>query len=108
MNKTLELVQVFYYWPKMHKDIRRDVEKCTICQKAKGTSSNVGLYHPFSIPNRSWKCISMDFIIGSPKTRNRFDNIYVVVDMFSKMSHFIPCKAAHDASYTALVFQRIF
>lgn len=55
LNKTLDLVERFYYWPKMQRDVRRYVEQCAICQKIQGTSSNVGLYQPFTIPNRPWK-----------------------------------------------------
>lgn len=44
LKKTLELVQKFYYWPKMQKVIRRYVEQCELCQKAKGIIANIGLY----------------------------------------------------------------
>lgn len=52
LNKTLELVQCFYYWPRMQRDIRRYVEQCMVCQKEKGTSTNAGLYQPLPIPTR--------------------------------------------------------
>ncbi|GLJ08685.1 hypothetical protein SUGI_0093660 [Cryptomeria japonica] len=104
LNKTLELVQRFYYWPKMQKDIRRYVEQYLVCQKAKGNSSNASLYQPLPIPHRPWDCISMDFVVGLPRTQEGFDSIFVVVDRFSKMAHFIPCKTTHDTSHIAYLF----
>jgi hypothetical protein len=38
-----------------------------------------GLLHPFSIPNRPWKHISMDFK-SMPKDKGGFDVILVFVD----------------------------
>ena len=85
----------------MQRDVRRYIEQCGICQNVKGTSSNAGLYHPLTIPNRPWDGISMNFIVGLSRKMIGLDSVFIVVDRFSKMSHFIPYKTTHDATHIA-------
>ena len=64
VEKTLEQLSHFYFWPKMKADVQRYVSKCMACQHAKARSQNAGLYMPLPIPNRPWDSMSMDFVLG--------------------------------------------
>ena len=104
MRKTIKLVQRFYYWPKLVKHVNKYVEKCMVCIKVKGEISNVGLYQPLPIPNMPWDYVSMDFIVGFPRTNQGYDSIYVVVDQFIIMGHCISCRTTNDAIHIACLF----
>jgi hypothetical protein len=48
--------------------------------------------------------ISMDFIMGLPKTQNGYDSIWVIVDRLSKVAHFIPVKTTYKGSKLAELY----
>jgi len=58
---------------------------------------------PINVPIRPWTSISIDFIVGLPKSEG-YTKIWVIVDRFSKMAHFIPLKIQEHIKELALIF----
>jgi hypothetical protein len=65
--------------------VERYVSRCTTYNKAKSPLNPHDLYIPLHVPRGN---ISMDFVLGLPRTKREKDNIFVVVDHFSKMAHY--------------------
>ncbi|KAG8489261.1 hypothetical protein CXB51_017317 [Gossypium anomalum] len=106
VNKTLATLHEHFYWPRMRKDVEQVCERCIACKKAKSKVQPHGLYTPLPIPEAPWIDISMDFVLGLPRTKTGKDSIFIVVDRFSKMSHFIACTKTDDAVHVANLFFR--
>jgi len=105
-DKMLALISSDYYWPKLTSDVDHFVEQCYVCQKSKGVLTNAGLCTPLPVPEAPWLDVSMDFVLGLPRTQRACDSILVVVDKFSKMAHFVACRKTMDVAWIAHLYFR--
>ena len=84
-NKMYHDLKQRFWWTKMKIEIARYIAKCDTCQKVKAIHlRSAGELQPLPIPAWKWEDISMDFIVGLPKTSNGFDSIWVIVDRLSQ------------------------
>jgi len=106
VDKTLDLLKEKFFWPHMRRDVQRHCFICISCLKAKSKTMPHELYTPLPIASAPWENISMNFILGLPRIARGFDSIFVVVDRFSKMTHFIPCHKVDGAQNVSKLFFR--
>jgi hypothetical protein len=77
------------------------------CQNFKEEHRHLaGLLQPFPILEWKWEVVTMDFIIGFPRTCKMHDSIMVVVDKLTKAVHFIPLKTTHKATDVTDIFMK--
>ena len=63
-----------------------------------GHQRPAGLLKPLEIPMWKWENITMDFVVGLPCSPSSKDAIWVVIDRFTNVSHFIPMKTTNFVS----------
>ena len=106
IKKTLSSLKRFFFWPGMKRDVTLYINSCDSCQRNKPVNqAPAGKLQSLPIPTRRWQQVSMDLITGLPPSGG-FDAILVMVDMLSKMSHFVPTVTAVTAEGVADLFFR--
>ena len=98
------MIKSIFYWPGMKTAIENFIAACPVYQRAKHeTCLQPGLLEPLPVADMAWQHISMDFIEGLPKSQGK-DVIMVVVDRFTKYSHFIPLSHPYSVLNVAQSF----
>ena len=88
MNHT---IKENYWWSGMKRDIADFVARCLVCQQVKAEHRKPSrTFQPFPIPEWKWEHITMDFVVKLPRTRAGFDASWVIMDRFTKSTHFLP------------------
>ena len=93
MTKMYQDLRTLYWWSGMKRDVVDYVAKCLTCQQVKAEHQRpVGLLQPLGIPEWIWEDITMDFVVGLPKTIGQNDLVWVIVDRYTKSAYFLPVK----------------
>ncbi|RVW72184.1 Transposon Ty3-I Gag-Pol polyprotein [Vitis vinifera] len=103
-RRTRALLESAYYWPQIRDEVEAYVRTCLVCQQDKVEQRQPrGLLEPLPVAERPWDNVTMDFIIGLPKSEDS-GSIIVVVDRFSKYATFIAAPTDCTAEETARLF----
>ena len=100
-DKPLELVTRNFWWPGIRTEVIAYVQSCLDCQHIKARRhKSYGMLSPLELPYAPWQSISMDFITSLPLSDNcdNCDELWVIVDRFSKIAHFIQLQVGHKSA----------
>jgi hypothetical protein len=104
-TKMYRDLKVRYWWKDMKKDIAHYVNCCDTCSRVKIEHQKpAGLLKPLAIPVWKWEDISMDFVVGLPRTPKGNDSVWVIVDRLTKVAHFVPVKTPYATEKLAELY----
>ena len=70
-----------FWWEGMKREIATYVSQCLTFQQVKAEYQKPpGLLQPLPVPQWKWEHISMDFVVGLPRSQQGHDAIWVIVD----------------------------
>ncbi|KAL4584860.1 hypothetical protein LXL04_009470 [Taraxacum kok-saghyz] len=82
-----------YWWPGMKPRVAKYVSKCATCAQVKAEHQvPFGNIQSLQVPVGKWEDITMDFVMGLPRTSKGNDAIWVIVDRLTKSALFIAMK----------------
>ena len=75
----------------MKREVAKYMAQCLTYQQVKTKHQRpVGPLQSLKIPQWKWEYVTMDFMMGLPRTSKKNDAIWVIVDRLMKTSHFLP------------------
>ena len=105
VTKMYQDVKGMYWWNGMKKDVAQYVASCLTCQQVKFEHQRpTGLLQELPLPEWKWERITMDFVVGLPKTRKGHDSIWVIVYRLTKSAHFLAVKTTYTVAQYAQVY----
>ena len=89
----------------MKRDIAAYIASCLVCQQVKAEHQHpAGMMQPLPIPEWKWDHVTMDFVVGLPRTASGKDTIWVIVDRLTKTAHFIPIRISFSLDRLAKLY----
>ena len=84
-----------YYWSGMKRHVGDFARRCLTCQQVKTEHHKpVGLLQPLEVAKWKWEHVTIDFVTHLPRTPQRHDAVWVIVDRLTKSAHFLVVRMA--------------
>ena len=79
-----------YYWSGTKRHVGDFVRRCLTCQQVKAEHQKPsGLLQPLEVAEWKWEHVTMDFVTHLPRTLQRHEAVWVIVDRLTKSAHFL-------------------
>ena len=89
-TKMYQDLRLQYYWSGMKGHVGDFVRRCLTCQQVKAEHQKPAeLLQPLEVLEWKWEHVTMDFLTHLPRTPQRHDAVWVIVDRLTKSAHFL-------------------
>ena len=79
--KMYHSIRDLYWRDELKKDVADYMSKCSTCQQVKAQYQRpFGKLQSLPIPEWKWERITMDFVVGLPRSSDGYDSIWVIMD----------------------------
>ena len=84
-TKMYQDLRLQYYWSRMKRHVGDFVRRCLTCQQVKAEHQKpAGLLQLLEVAEWKWEHVTMDFVTHFPRTPQRYDAVWVIVDRLTK------------------------
>ena len=108
VGRTIARLQLTWYWVGLHANVRRIIQSCEVCQKAKSGGLRTAGRCQHMYAGRPWQKVAIDLVGPMPETRAGNRWILVIMDHFTRWQDAIPLPDATAPVVAAALDQRVF
>ena len=89
-TKMYKDLRCLYYWSGMKRHVGDLVQRCLTCQQVMAEHQRpAGLLQPLEVAEWKWEHVTMNFVTHLPRTPQRHDAVWVIVERLMKLAHFL-------------------
>ena len=89
-TKMYQDLRPHYYWSGMKRHVGDFVRRCLTCQQVEAEHQKpAGLLQPLEVAEWKWEHVTIDFVTHFPRTQQKHDAVWVIVDRLTKSAHFL-------------------
>ena len=109
VRRTLKALAREYYWPGMHRDVKRWIRACLACRRRK-TPRNLHAGHPGSVSTAThpWEIVAVDVVSANVESRDKYVKILTMVDLFSRYVIAVPLRSTKAREIGGALFSNLF